>query len=81
MVDETFLSELIPATKLAVIQALDELCGTRRFERIGVVDIARQAGISRSSFYYHFSSRNDVVGYLSRFVIALYRAGLRCSRG
>lgn len=70
MVDETFLSELIPATKLAVIQALDELCGTRRFERIGVVDIARQAGISRSSFYYHFSSRNDVVGYLSRFAFA-----------
>lgn len=68
--EETFLSELIPVTKLAVIQALDELCNTRSFERVGVVDIAKRAGISRSSFYYHFSSRNDVVRYLSRFAFA-----------
>ncbi len=68
--EETFLSELIPATELAVIQALDELCNTRSFERVGVVDIAKRAGISRSSFYYHFSSRNDVVRYLSRFAFA-----------
>ena len=61
---------MIPATKLAVIQALDELCNTRSFERVGVVDIAKRAGISRSSFYYHFSSRNDVVRYLSRFAFA-----------
>ena len=51
--------------KLAIVQAMNELCKTRPFSRVSVVDIAKNAGMSRSNFYYHFTDRNDAVRWLS----------------
>jgi len=56
--------------KIEILEAMCRLCETRPFSRLSVVDIAREAGISRSSFYYHFSDRNDAVQWLSRSAFA-----------
>ena len=57
-------------TKLAIVGALDELCQTRPFSRVGITDVTKLAGIGRSSFYYHFSDKNDAVQWLSHQAFA-----------
>lgn len=52
-------------TKLAILAAFDELCKTRPFSRLGVADMTKATGISRSRFYYHFKDRNDAVRWIS----------------
>lgn len=54
--------------KLAIVHTLNEMSKTRPFSRLDVADVAREMGISRSSFYYHFSDRNDAVQWLSKRV-------------
>ncbi|MBQ3302043.1 MAG: TetR family transcriptional regulator [Eggerthellaceae bacterium] len=56
--------------KFAILEAMNELCETRPFSRLSVVDIAKKAGISRSNFYYHFTDRNDAVRWLSRLAFS-----------
>ena len=56
--------------KLEILEAMCRLCETRPFSRLSVVDIARETGIGRSSFYYHFSDRNAAVQWLSRSAFA-----------
>lgn len=46
------------------------LCETRPFSRLSVTDIAREAGMGRSGFYYHFTDRNAAVQWLSRTAFA-----------
>ena len=57
-------------TKLAILRTLNELSKTRPFARLGVADVTKALGISRSSFYYHFSDRNDAVQWLSKHAFA-----------
>ncbi len=57
-------------TKLEILEAMCRLCETRPFSRLSVVDIAAEAGIGRSGFYYHFTDRNDAVQWLSRSAFA-----------
>ena len=57
-------------TKLEILEAMCRLSKTRPFSRMSVTDIAREAGIGRSGFYYHFSDRNDAVQWLSRAAFA-----------
>ncbi|MBQ9000960.1 MAG: TetR family transcriptional regulator [Eggerthellaceae bacterium] len=57
-------------TKIAILEAMCRLCESRPFSRLSVVDIAREAGIGRSGFYYHFTDRNDAVQWLSRSAFA-----------
>lgn len=52
-------------TKLAILASFDELCKTRPFSRLGVADMTKATGISRSRFYYHFKDRNDAVRWIS----------------
>lgn len=53
-------------TKLAILSTLNDMSKTRPFSRLGVADVAKELGISRSGFYYHFSDRNDAVQWLSK---------------
>ena len=53
-------------TKISIAQALDALCTDRSFDAVTVEDVAKQAQISRSGFYYHFSDLNAVVTWLSQ---------------
>ena len=56
--------------KMQILEAMCRLCETRPFSRLGVVDIAREANMSRSGFYYHFTDRNAAVQWLSRSAFA-----------
>ena len=56
--------------KIQILEAMCRLCESRPFSRLSVVDIAREAGMSRSNFYYHFNDRNDAVQWLSRSAFA-----------
>ena len=56
--------------KIEILEAMCRLCETRPFSRLSVVDITREAGISRSGFYYHFADRNAAVQWLSRSAFA-----------
>lgn len=52
-------------TKMRIAETLESICERTRFDRISTGLIAEEAGISRSSFYYHFESKNAVVIWLS----------------
>ena len=52
-------------TKMKIAEALESICERTRFDRISTGLIAEEAGISRSSFYYHFENKNAVVVWLS----------------
>ena len=41
--------------------ALLELMKKQSYERISITDICRQAGVSRTTFYHHFSKADDVL--------------------
>ena len=56
--------------KLDILEAMCRLCETRPFSRLSVIDITRETGIGRSSFYYHFSDRNAAVQWLSKSAFA-----------
>ncbi len=52
-------------TKLGIAQAINRLCQARPFSKISIDMISKEAAISNSSFYYHFSDKNEVVQWLS----------------
>ncbi|MDR1184354.1 MAG: TetR/AcrR family transcriptional regulator [Coriobacteriales bacterium] len=52
-------------TKMEIARALDRLCAGMAFDRIHIDAIAKEAGVSRSSFYHHFTDKNAVVQWLS----------------
>ena len=68
--DDRIVDDKSLETKLAIVKTLDEMSKTRPFSRLGVADVAKELGISRSSFYYHFSDRNDAVQWLSKRAFA-----------
>lgn len=57
-------------TKMHIAQALERACREKPFKCISTNIIAEKADISRSSFYYHFESKNDVVRWLNNLILA-----------
>jgi AcrR family transcriptional regulator len=47
--------------KAAVLRAFAELVGTKQYDEIAVSEIIRRAGVSRSTFYEHFSGKSDLL--------------------
>ncbi len=47
-------------TKAKIAYTLRTMIGTEPFEKIKVADLAEAAGISRQTFYYHFTNMFDV---------------------
>ena len=45
----------------AITQALIELMDEKPFENISITEVVQRAGVGRSSFYRHFSSKEDVL--------------------
>ncbi len=60
------------ATARALLQAAEKVFGEYGFNRAGVADITRHAGVAQGTFYVHFKSKQDLmeqfVRYLSRQV-------------
>lgn len=48
-------------TKKALSQSLKELMETIPFEKITINDVTHKAGVSRNTFYYHFSDINELL--------------------
>ena len=46
-----------------IVQALFKLMNEYEFEKIGVSDIARKAGVGRATFYRYFKRKEDVIVY------------------
>ena len=51
----------VQRTRAAVLAALLDLVGERRWERISVQDVIERAGVSRSTFYAHYDNKLDVI--------------------
>lgn len=53
-------------TKNALLEAFVRLLEERNLDQITVQDIAAECGVSRNTFYYHFSDVYDLLGALLR---------------
>lgn len=52
-------------TKLGIAKAMNDLCKTTAFDSLRVETIIEAANCSRSSFYHHFTDKNDAVNWIS----------------
>jgi AcrR family transcriptional regulator len=50
--------------RAALLKALDELLETRPLAELGIADITRAAGVTRSAFYFYFPSKGAAVAAL-----------------
>ncbi|HEY2004916.1 MAG TPA: TetR/AcrR family transcriptional regulator, partial [Solirubrobacteraceae bacterium] len=65
-----------PKTHAAVLQATTELLQTTPLAELSVAQILAAAQVGRTSFYEHFSSKEDVVVKLVRGIVAEVAEGL-----
>jgi AcrR family transcriptional regulator len=49
------------AARSALLDAFADLAQSRRYQEFGVGLIARQANVARSTFYYHFKGKDDLL--------------------
>jgi AcrR family transcriptional regulator len=56
-----FVRSRTQPAKAAVLRAFAELVGTEQYDEIAVGEITRRAGVSRSTFYEHFSGKSDLL--------------------
>src|ERR1041384_7404555 len=56
-------------TALAILDTAERLLEKRSLREIGIDELAAGAGVSRSTFYFHFESRDDVLYTLSERLI------------
>jgi AcrR family transcriptional regulator len=64
-------------TAQAILDTAERLLEKRSLREIGIDELAAGAGVSRSTFYFHFESRDDVLYALSdRLIGEIYAEGL-----
>lgn len=64
-------------TAQAILDTAERLLEKRSLREIGIDELAAGAGVSRSTFYFHFESRDDVLYELSdRLIGEIYAEGL-----
>lgn len=49
------------AMRFKIVEAAERLLESRSYKELSVVDICHEAGISRPTFYYHFSDKYEIV--------------------
>lgn len=76
----TDLDQRVRQTRQALFQAFAALVLERPYEDIGVTDIIKQAGVSRSTFYQHYRNKDDILtGSMSGMFAVL--ADAACGQG
>lgn len=50
-------------TKMKIVEAMNELCLEKPFDKIRIDDIVQKSGVSRSNFYHNFEDKNAVVNW------------------
>ncbi len=58
---------------MKILQALADLCKEQPYETISVLEICKNAGVSRSTFYHHFFGKDDITQWHSNI---MYSAGI-----
>ncbi len=58
------------ASRAALLAAFNELVVTRRYDDFGVTEIVSKADVSRSTFYEHFKSKDDLLRQSLTHVLA-----------
>jgi AcrR family transcriptional regulator len=51
-------------TKIQVANALKRLVKTKKLAKITVHDIVKASGVNRSTFYYHFIDKDDLINWI-----------------
>ena len=69
------------STKERLMASFLELLEDKSLQDISVADIYTNAGVSKRSFYNHFSDKYDLMGYTYRELVKLlwYKDGRRCT--
>jgi AcrR family transcriptional regulator len=57
--------------KADIVHAFDGLLRSRRFDEVAVADVLEAAEVSRSSFYFYFESKHDVLAELVRRAVGV----------
>ena len=57
-------------TKMTIEQAMVQLLEEKSFEYVSTIELAKRAGISRSSFYTHYKDKYDLI---ERYQQGLFR--------
>ena len=80
MLNQPVIDRRIAKTRLALRDAMLALLRTRGWDEISIQEICDQANVGRSTFYIHFSGKDDLlVESLNELRIALSAAGTRGS--
>lgn len=58
------------ATREAIMDSAQQQFAAHGYDAVRVEDIARQAGVSRATFYNHFAEREEVLGALFQRLLA-----------
>ncbi len=51
-------------TKQAIVRSTKKLASEKPFQKISVIEIARQCDINRNTFYYYFADKYSVIQYI-----------------
>src|SRR5262245_60119115 len=57
--------------KADIVHAFDSLLRSRRFDEVAVADVLEAAEVSRSSFYFYFESKHDLLAELVRRAVGV----------
>ncbi|PZU87794.1 MAG: TetR family transcriptional regulator [Chelatococcus sp.] len=63
-------------TRQHIVEIADRLFYERGYEATSFADIARDAGLSRGNFYYHFKTKDEILGAVIQRRLAVTRAML-----
>lgn len=64
-------------TKRAIFQAAEQVFGEYGYGRANISEITRRAGVAQGTFYVHFSSKDDLMNGVVRFLSHELRSDLR----
>jgi len=65
------------ATRRQIVEAADDLFYRRGFDHTSFADIAQAVGLSRGNFYYHFKTKDEILGEVIALRLASTEAMLQ----
>lgn len=61
---------------IKLIKSLEKLILEKPYDKIKVIDICKDANIPRSTFYYHFTDKNELLHYKTKFYTGKFSSDL-----
>ena len=63
-------------TRLKLMQTASSLIGESNYDNVGIVEICKQAGVTKGAFYHHFQSKADLFVHANAYEWASIQADL-----